>query len=304
MWQTKTIHTGGREPSLHPFRVGFSRNPACSGGRERRRQNPVGPRLLQIWRDGGTPGACDGPTTCCGRQLPRAQSRARGRRMDGRTAARKPVGAARSRGQSSRSSSSSRSCLRCSSSSRAARRPSEQAGSSMAMARRRRSRGATPSREGSCVARGVQGGEVEHHGAESEEELPRLVLSGWIGEPARGGSGTSRRPPAAVPSGDERKGGKGPAGNTSRRRSVEPTQGGRRARAVAACCGALTCRRRRTGAAPHRCEEDEDVVVDPPRAAHYYSSALVGMNSAASSSSASGGRRTPLRRALLDGRRA
>jgi hypothetical protein len=61
----------------------------------------------------------------------------KGRGMDGRAAARKPVGAARSRERSSRSSSSSRSCLRCSSSSRAARRPSEQAGSSMAMARRR-----------------------------------------------------------------------------------------------------------------------------------------------------------------------
>jgi hypothetical protein len=40
------------------------------------------------------------------------------------------------------------------------------------------------------------------------------------------------------------------------------------------------------------------------RAARCYSSALVGTNSAASSSSASRGRRTPLRRALLAGRRA
>jgi hypothetical protein len=37
------------------------------------------------------------------------------------------------------------------------------------------SRRAASSREGSRVVRGVQGGEVERHGAESEEELPRLV---------------------------------------------------------------------------------------------------------------------------------
>jgi hypothetical protein len=33
---------------------------------------------------------------------------------------------------------------------------------------------------------------------------------GWIGEPARGGSGTPRRPSAVVPSGDGRKGGRAP----------------------------------------------------------------------------------------------
>jgi hypothetical protein len=60
----------------------------------RKSRRPPPPSDLARWRDSWSQ---RGPTTCHGRQLPRAQSRGRGRRMDGHAAARKPVGAARSR---------------------------------------------------------------------------------------------------------------------------------------------------------------------------------------------------------------
>jgi hypothetical protein len=115
--------------------MGFSRNTVCNGGRDRRRENPVGPRLLQIWRDGG-----DSWSLRRTHHLPRPPTTSRAEQRKGEEngwprAARKPVGAARSRGRSSRSSSS-RSCLRCSSSSRS----SLSSGLASVSRRRRRAR--------------------------------------------------------------------------------------------------------------------------------------------------------------------
>jgi hypothetical protein len=95
--QRKTIHSGGRDPSRHPFRVGIfpeSSPQRGTGLTTRKSRRPPPPSDLARWRDSWS---LRGPTTCRGRQLSRAQSRGRGRRMDGHAAARKPVGAARSR---------------------------------------------------------------------------------------------------------------------------------------------------------------------------------------------------------------
>jgi hypothetical protein len=64
---SKTTRTGVRDTLLDLFTVAFSSEMPRSGVLEEYAKKASPPGFLRIWRDGGPPPACDGPTTHCAR---------------------------------------------------------------------------------------------------------------------------------------------------------------------------------------------------------------------------------------------